>query len=374
MTQVPARSAPTVWPVGGLQVRYPLFAVWVVMAVAETASMWLSPGDETVPYHLGYIGLAIAYELEVWPPRRANAALIAFTAVTGAILVLRAAQGEIAWEETGEIPLMSGLMFIVMSSVRRRHEALETLARVAAKERLRASLRERLTRMTSHEMRTPATIASGYTELLLAQETDDQRRGDLEVVQAELRRLVLASDRLVRAIQIPEQDARGPVDVGRLVRETVDRWHVVADRHWVADADAVQLVCSADRLRAALDTLVENALRYTEDGDTIRVVARTFEDHLTIGVADSGSGLHPQLAQSLNGVLAADGRRYVAADPKAQTGFGLALVDEVASVRGGHLVAGRSAEGGALILMLLPVDDAPTRPTPTVGDSTVLAS
>ena len=70
------------------------------MAVAETASMWLSPGDETVPYHLGYIGLAIAYELEVWPHRRANAALIAFSAVTGAILVIRAIQGEIAWERS----------------------------------------------------------------------------------------------------------------------------------------------------------------------------------------------------------------------------------------------------------------------------------
>ena len=356
-----------------MRVRYPLLTVWVAMAVAEAVAMWLSPGDETVPYHLGFIGLAISYELEVWPHRHANAALAGFAAVTGVILIVRAAQGVIAWEETAEIPLMGGLLFIVMMNVRRRHEAMATLARVAAKERVRASMRERLSRMTSHEMRTPATIASGYTELLLATETDDQRRGDLEVVHGELNRLVLASDRLVRAIQIPEQDIGGPVDVGGLVNETVDRWHVVANRHWVVDAEPVQLVCSADRLRAALDTLIENALRYTEDGDTIRVVAHAHDDRLTIGVADSGSGLHPTLAQSLNGILPPGEGRYVAADPKAQTGFGLALVDEVASVRGGHLVAGRSAEGGALILMLLPVDDAPSRRAPTAGDSVGLA-
>jgi len=373
MTVAVPGSARSSWRVGGLQVRYPLFAVWVVMAVAETASMWLSPGDETVPYHLGYIGLAIAYELEVWPHRRANAALIAFTAVTGAILVIRAAQGEIAWEETAEIPLMSGLMYIVMTNVRRRHDALETVARVATKERLRASLRERLTRMTSHEMRTPATIASGYTELLLAAETDDQRRGDLEVVRGELQRLVLASDRLVRAIQIPEQDALVGVDVAALVHETVERWHVVADRHWVADAHEASLACSADRLRAALDTLIENALRYTDDGDSVRVVLRRHDHLVAVGVADSGSGLHPSLAQRINGVLPADDRRYVAADPKAQTGFGLALVHEVAAVRGGHLVAGRSAEGGALLLMLLPVDAASTPPPASLVNPAMLA-
>lgn len=355
-------------------VRYPLFVAWVVMAVAETASMWLSPGDETVPYHLGYIGLAIAYELEVWPHRRANAALIAFSAVTGAILVIRAIQGEIAWEETAEIPLMSGLMFIVMTNVRRRHDAMGTLARVAAKERLRASLRERLTRMTSHEMRTPATIASGYTELLLTSETDDQRRGDLEVIRGELQRLVLASDRLVRAIQIPEQDRRAPVEIRGLVAETVDRWHIVAPRAWVADSAPLEIVCSADRVQAALDTLVENALRYTEQGDTIRVLARRHGDVVVIGVADSGSGLHPTLVHSLNGVVPPEARHYIAADPKAQTGFGLALVGEVASVRGGHLVAGRSAEGGALILMVLPVEDPAAGPAPAVGGAAALAS
>jgi signal transduction histidine kinase len=204
-------------------------------------------------------------------------------------------------------------------------------------------------------MRTPATIASGYTELLLAAETDDGRRNDLEVIRSELARLVLASDRLVRAIRIPEQDQRQDVALGDLVAETVDRWHVVADRAWVADTEPLSLNWSPDRIRAALDTLIENALRYTEDGDTVRVIARRQGAEVVVGVADSGSGMSPRMVAVLNGVALPEGEASLTDDPKGQTGLGLTLVDEVAAVRGGRLAAGRSAEGGALVLMVLPV-------------------
>jgi hypothetical protein len=48
---------------------------------------------------------------------------------------------------------------------------------------------------------------------------------------------------------------------------------------------------------------------------------------------------------------------FTAADPKAQTGLGLGLVREVVAARGGRILAGRSDEGGASVLMVLPVGD-----------------
>jgi two-component system, OmpR family, sensor kinase len=354
-----------------VRVRHPLFVAWVVLATSQSAAMLLSPGEETIPYHLGWIGLAVAYDLEVWSTRRAALSLAAFSVVTGGTLVVRATQGIVAWQETAEIPLMGGLLLLVMWNVHRRRQAMGVMATVAARERTRASIRERLSRLTSHEMRTPATIASGYTELLLAGETDESRRNDLEAIRAELARLVLASDRLVRAIRIPEQDQRHEIGLGDLVAETVERWHVVADREWVADSEPLRLMCSADRIRAALDTLIENALRYTEDGDTVRVIGRRQGSDVVVGVADSGSGMSPPMVSVLNGAGLPDvDNRYLADDPKGQTGLGLTLVQEVAAVRGGRLAAGRSAEGGALVLMILPLNvpgtdrGATTEPSP----------
>ena len=47
-----------------------------------------------------------------------------------------------------------------------------------------------------------------------------------------------------------------------------------------------------------------------------------------------------------------------AADPKSQTGLGLGLVLEAVRVRNSDLVIGKSPEGGALVLMRLPLAPA----------------
>ncbi|HQR26824.1 MAG TPA: HAMP domain-containing sensor histidine kinase [Nocardioides sp.] len=338
--------------------RHHLFVPWLVLAGACAALMWLSPGEETIPYHIAWIGLALAYDREVWALRPTLVATGIFTVVTGGALLVRAAEGVVGWQETAEIPLMTALLVLVIWNVRRRQSAMVSLSRLAARDRARAAMREQLSRLTSHEMRTPATIAHGYTELLLSRETDPERRNDLQVVQSELGRLVLASDRLVRMIRMPEDVQRVPVDLRALLTEVVDRWRVIAERTWVVDADSLRFLCSPDRVRSCLDTLVENALRYTDSGGTVRVVGRRTGDLVLVGVADSGPGLDPGLARALNDPVPGAPPNldpYLAEDPKAQTGFGLTLVRDAAVARGGRLVAGRSVEGGALLLMAVPL-------------------
>ncbi len=338
--------------------RYPLLVLWLATAVLETASMVMAPGSETVAYHLIWIGLALAHDREVWPWRITVVAVVATTTITGFVMVLRVWEGVLQWEETTEIPLMTTLLLLVLWNSRRRHEANEALRRVHRRDRRRAALRVRLSRLTSHEMRTPATIAQGFTDLLLARETDEQSRHDLEVIRSELNRLVLASDRLVRMMRMPEMDGLTPVDLADLLEDTTARWHVVAERRWVVEADPILFACSTDRIRACLDTLIENAVRYTAADDTVRVVGRADRDLVLLGVADSGPGLSAEMATAVNQARAVTDPYELdsqpSSDPLSQTGLGLHLVREVAAARGGRLVAGRSAEGGALLLMALP--------------------
>ena len=335
-----------------------LFVPWVALATVCAGIMWLTPGAETIPYHLAWIGIALAYGLEAWPWRRTILAVTAYTAVTGGILVVRAAQGYIGWGEIAEIPLMSTLVTVVVWNVRRRHLAHGTLARIAERDLVRSAQRVRFARMTSHEMRTPATIAIGYAESLLAQERDPARRVDLEVICDELNRLVRAGDRVIRTIQVHDDSDLQPHDLGLLLRETAERWQVLADRAWVVDVPPIWHVCSAERVRAVLDTLVENAVRYTATGGTVRIFGAEHGEHVVVGVADSGPGMAPAMLRSLAGGAAGadDGSAgWVAADPKSQTGLGLALVRDEAVARGGRLVAGRSAEGGALVVVAVPL-------------------
>lgn len=335
-----------------------LFAPAVVCAAVCVAAMWSWPGEETIPYHLGYALFGLAYGLDPWPRSRAFTALGLYTVLTGGVLVTRAGNGVIDWQETTEIPLMCLLMALMMWHVRNRQAALAEVTRLAALDRARAKARELLARMTSHEMRTPLTIATGYVDLLLTEEPEGSRRADLEVVRDELDRLSRASDRLLRMIRFHDHLPQQLVDLDELLRQTGRRWAAVVDRDWRVEVGAGSLLASPERVRACLDTLIENAVRYTSDGQTVRLFARRESGEVWMGVADAGRGFDPDKVAAIN----APGERVSGApdtdsvDPLAQTGLGLELVRRIVGSRGGRVVADRGPDGGARIAMVLPVE------------------
>lgn len=335
-----------------------LFVPWVAVSAWCVFLMWAWPGGEVVPFHAIWISFALVYGLEAWPLRRTAVTLGVLAVATGAILVHRARTGVIAWEETTEIPLMWTLALLVVWHVQRRQEALNTVRQIARRDVAAAHHRERLARLTSHEMRTPLTIASGYVDLLLDEEPDPARRADLDVVRDELGRLARAGDRLLRMIQLQDPLPRSTVDVDALAADTAQRWAAVAGRAWVVDTHCGTLEASAERLRDCLDTLIENAVRYTPEGGTVRLVGLRRGGSVLLGVADSGPGLRPDLAAVVNGDGDAARRpsdEPAEPDPRSQTGLGIGIVQETVQARRGRLLAGRSREGGALLLMALPV-------------------
>lgn len=338
---------------------YRLFWPWVALTVVCLGVMWAAPGDEVVPFHLIWIGFALAYGFEPWPLPITCGTLAAAALSSGAILLTRASHGVIAWEETTEILLMATLASLVVWHVRRRLAATAAVTRLADHQLAAAGQRERLARLTSHEMRTPLTIASGYIDLLLAQGDCRGQRDDLLVVHDELGRLERAGDRLLRMITLEDQLPEDSLEIADLVEETVTRWSTVAHRTWISDTTRATGVASRERLRVCLDTLIENAVRYTGPGGTIRVFCHPIgEGTICLGVADSGPGFTSEQAAHFN-----DRERIASGDhglglgpsgPDGQTGFGLAIVQEIITARNGTVHVERAREGGALVRMLLP--------------------
>jgi K+-sensing histidine kinase KdpD len=350
-----------------------LFVPWLLGWGLFTWWMWADPRAEVVPYHLIWITFCLGYGFEPWPLRQTLTALVLTTLGSGAVMVAHTRSGHLEAAELAEIPLMLLLCLLVVGHVRRRDAATRSAEVLARRQVADAARRERLARLTSHEMRTPLTIATGYVDLLLepgqAQEpTRESEQADLVVVRDELGRLSRACDRLVRMIRLQDHLPTAPVDVDALLDKTSRRFAALADRRWVVESSAGTAHGSSERLRACLDTLIENALRYTGTGDTVRLLALRDRGDLWIGVADSGPGLSPALARSVNGLDPAPTSPPV--DERSQTGLGLGLVREVVEARGGRLHAGRSREGGALLVARLPLTSpGPLATTDRVGPS-----
>lgn len=335
--------------------RHRLLLAWLALSLLCVLAMWLAPSYEVVPYHAIWIGFALLYGFEPWSMRVTAVGLASVCAVSGALLVYHLG-GEEAWRELFEIPLMLLLCGLVVWHVQRRESALRTVNSLARERIATAAARERLGRLTSHEIRSPLTVAGCYVDLLRRDETDPARLRDFSVLQDELARIERSADRLLRMVQIHDHLPRTRIRVRAALEQTVERWSAVAHRTWVVESTDCTLEASPERLVACLDTLVENAVRYTDELDTVRLFASEEGEEVVIGVADSGPGLTPGLIATINdeGPHLAGARANPSPDPLSQTGLGLGLAQEILQARGGRLSADRSDEGGALLVFHLP--------------------
>ncbi|HEX3003377.1 MAG TPA: HAMP domain-containing sensor histidine kinase [Angustibacter sp.] len=338
--------------------RAHLIPAWAGWAALCTLAMLALPGQETIPYHLGWAGFALAYGLATWQRWQLVLALAGYTLASGVVLARSSLVGNVEWQETNEIPLMFALALLMVWHVHRRQEALRQATVLAERDIRAAHDRERLMRLTSHELRTPLTIARGYVDLLQERATEPEDQQDLAVTADELERLSRVSDRLIRMIRLQDDTVTEDVDLDHVLAQAVERWRIVADRNWVLRTRLGHCQGSSERLRTCLDTLIENALRYTEPGDTIRLIGVRREAELVVAVLDSGSGLTDHQIMAINaGEQPQQAETPLGSvDRLAGTGLGLGIVRQIAHARGGSLYASRSPEGGAALSLTFPID------------------
>jgi len=195
----------------------------------------------------------------------------------------------------------------------------------------------------SHELKTPLTAIRGYAEGLDEGAVPVEEAGaTIALEAARLERLVGDLLDLARMNRSEFAVRREPVDLAVAAREAVRR------HEWQAQAFGVELeadapepapaLADADRTLQVVSNLVENALRLTPPGGTVRVVA---EPGL-IAVEDSGPGLEPEeLPRAFERFYLYS--RYGRERPVG-TGLGLAIVKQLAEGMGGSVEA-RSEPG-----------------------------
>ena len=185
----------------------------------------------------------------------------------------------------------------------------------------------------------------------------------------ELGQLARVTDRLVRAVALDLGAPEEPTDVGALLEDVRRRWSGVVERDLVVDSRVDLVPVNGERLRAAVDTLVENAVRYTADGDRICLFSTSVDGHAEVGVADSGTGLSDELIiriagegdaaqDALDTSVGADAAAQQLRDLYSRTGFGLRIVAGIARSAGGRVVASRSVYGGARVALSIPLAQA----------------
>ena len=212
----------------------------------------------------------------------------------------------------------------------------------------------------SHELRTPFAVLSG--ELELAGKPGRTREELAEAVAnaaGEAARLSRITDDLLALASSDERQLTiraEPTDLGRLLARSTDQAARRAAQGGVtfqvsAMPGLIALV-DADRIRQAVDNLVDNALRFAPPGSQVEISAAASGPDVTITVADSGPGFPADfLPHAFERFRRPDGGRARAA---GGAGLGLAIVEAIARAHGGAATASNRPAGGAVVQLRLP--------------------
>jgi signal transduction histidine kinase len=336
--------------IGLLRRRWPE-AAWAAFAIANFVAMAAWPGWETIPFHFVWISLTLLYGFRVWRQAATYFTLLAVVAVTGGLILSDAFSGEQLWGELFEVPLMSAMFLAMVWHARRRQDALAIVERQATQRASLLQRQERFLHDASHELRTPVTIARGHLEV--QKRTNGHATHEIDIALDELQRIEQILERLLLLAKADQPDfvVFEEVDLEPYLEDVFMRWSEVAPRAWnLGPLVAGKLTVDPEGLRAALDALLENAVKYTESGDTIELRSRTAARDIVIEVADGGEGIPPEaLAQIFERFARADAARTRA---KGGVGLGLAIVDAIAKAHGGRCTVKNSQSGATFALRL----------------------
>jgi len=237
--------------------------------------------------------------------------------------------------------------------------ALATVEDVSEKRRLDAVRRDFVANI-GHELKTPVGALSLLSEALADETEVEEFRRLTASMQREAIRLGQIIDDLLDLSRIEAQETprRDPVPVHVVVAEAVERLRTKAEhreiRIEVPEVDQ-SLVVLGDRrqLISALDNLLQNAVKYSDDGSEVRVTAGTSGEVLSIAVEDHGIGIPTRdLERIFERFYRVDRAR---ARDTGGTGLGLSIVRHVAHNHGGEVhVVSREGEGTTFTLTLPP--------------------
>jgi PAS domain S-box-containing protein len=234
-----------------------------------------------------------------------------------------------------------------------------------------ARLREDLTHMLVHDLRSPLTVLSGSLEMMESVIIN----GDTDAIESLLQMAQRGSDRLLRMVNelldISKLESGQlilrPEDVRAesLLKDVAARLGPLAEINNITleisiAPDIPQLCVDVEFIGRVLHNLLDNAIKFTPDDGLIRLWARPDTDRdpvaLLVGVTDSGPGIPPEERPRVFEKFqqtSVTGRRV-------GTGLGLPFCKLAVEAHGGQIWVESEVGEGSTFIMRLPAAKAET--------------
>ena len=215
----------------------------------------------------------------------------------------------------------------------------------------------------SHELKTPITSIKGFVETLLdgaiSDPVDAQRF--LQIIAKQADRLDAIIEDLLSLSKIEQGEESGDIElvIGR-VKDVVDS--AIHSCQQKADERKIHICTACENdvmakmnpalLEQAVINLLDNAIKYSEPGSEVQVLASQFFDEVTITVSDRGCGITaehlPRIFERFYRVDKGRSRKL------GGTGLGLAIVKHIVQAHHGRVTVKSTPAVGSVFTIHLP--------------------
>lgn len=210
----------------------------------------------------------------------------------------------------------------------------------------------------AHDLRTPLTRLRATAERALSTEGDPDLVRDAladcmeesDDVLSMLHTLMDITEAGTGAMRLDLVDA----SVAEVVASVTELYELVAEQQGVALTTDVpaDLAVRADpgRLRQLFANLVDNAIKYSDSGDTVRISAEADGAQVAVRVADTGRGIDPEdLPRIWDRLYRGDRSRH-----ERGLGLGLSFVQAIVMAHGGTAEVESETGRGSVFTVRLP--------------------
>lgn len=217
--------------------------------------------------------------------------------------------------------------------------------------------------LISHELRTPLASIKGSVHLLNQMAPPEmQKKADrlFAILHRNSDRLARLVNNILDVMDLESDNLnlyRKRTDLHELVQRIVERFAKAEQEktiHWERrlDAEESEFYVDEGRFGQVVDHLVENAVKFTTDGGSIRISSLIQDDHWILQVANSGREIEPEQHERVFS-------RFYQVDEtltreSGGTGIGLYICREIMRLHKGDIRVDPDYSGGARIEVLLP--------------------
>lgn len=207
---------------------------------------------------------------------------------------------------------------------------------------MNAKMRQEFTANVSHELKTPLTAISGYSELIQNGMTNEEEtiRFAGEIHKSAKRLLTLIND-TIRLSQLDTSEQKviyEAIDLYKIAEDCVNMLKFSAESHGITisiHGTNAYLEGNKEMLEEVVYNLCDNAIRYNNEGGKVDVTVKPVKGKIYLCVEDNGIGISKEHQERIF-------ERFYRVDKSRSkstggTGLGLAIVKHIIQQHGAHM-------------------------------------